>query len=235
MRMKSEIHLLLAACLFCLTSTPSSRAAGEAVCEVSVAALNLPDEATGMLHWRAADEATKPLQLSTRYFSERIKVTGKVIHFHDQPVPAGKPQEPPPQPLVAVNLPAETKLAYVILWSETVDGGKTRWRTLLFRGEDWKAGSLKVLNGSADTVGIAAEDKRLQVARGKAIDFHAQDFKESFPVKIYRLQPEAKLLFSSKWRVAADRREVCFISGTGDSVSLRSLLELAATPPEPVP
>jgi hypothetical protein len=231
--MKSETRIFLTACLFLFAGTASSRAAGDGGCEVAVAALTLPDEATGLLHWRSANEATQPLQLSTRYFSERIKVPGKVIHFHDRPLQADKPQQPPAQPLVAVNLPAATKLVFVILWAESGEGGATRWRSMLFRGEDWKAGSLKVLNGAVDTVGIAAGEKRLQVARGKALDFHANDFKEAFPVKIFRLKPEPKLLFSSKWRIAADRRELCFISGNGDAISLRSLLDLAAIPANP--
>ena len=231
--MKSETRVLLTACLFFLAATLSSRAAGEGGCEVSVAALTLPDEATGLLHWRAANEATQPLQLSTRYFSERIKVPGTVVHFHEKPLQADKPQEAPPQPLVAVNLPADSRLVYVILWAESGEGGATRWKSMLFRSEDWKPGSLKVLNGAVDTVGIAAGEKRLQVLRGKSLDFHAKDFKEAFPVKIFRLKPETKLLFSSKWRIAADRRELCFISGNGDSISLRSLLDLAAIPANP--
>ena len=52
-------------------------------------------------------------------------------------------------------------------------------------------------------------------------------------MKIFRLKPETKLLFSSKWRVAAARRELCFIGGNGDSVSQRSLLELTAMPANP--
>lgn len=231
--MKSEIRMLLSACLFFLAGIASSRAVGDGGCEVAVAALSLPDEATGLLHWRVADEATQPLQLSTRYFSERIKVPGKVIQFHGEPLQAGKPQEPPPQPLVALNLPPATKLVYVILWAETGEGGAKRWKSMLFRGEDWKAGSLKILNGAVDTVGIAAGEKHLQVARGKSLDFHANDFKEAFPVKIFRLKPETKLVFSSKWRIAADRRELCFISSNGDAISLRSLLDLAAVPANP--
>lgn len=228
--MKSEIRILLSACLFFLAGIAPSRAAGDGGCEIAVAALTLPDEATGLLHWRAANEATQPLQLSTRYFSERIKVPGKVIHFHDEPLQADKPQEPPPQPLVAVNLPQATKLVYVILWAESGEDGAKQWKSMVFRGEDWKAGSLKVLNGAVDTVGIAAGEKRLQVARGKSLDFHANDFKEAFPVKIFRLKPETKLIFSSKWRIAADRRELCFISSNGDAISLRSLLDLGAVP-----
>jgi hypothetical protein len=42
-----------------------------------------------------------------------------------------------------------------------------------------------------------------------------------------------KLLFSSKWRIAADRRELCFIIGNGNTISLRSLLDLAAEPANP--
>ena len=55
-------------------------------CEVSVAALTLPEDSGGLLHWRGADTATSPLQLSTRYFSDHMKVASNVIQFYKDPL-----------------------------------------------------------------------------------------------------------------------------------------------------
>jgi len=228
--MKSNIHILLSACLFLAVPVVHARPSDKGGCEVAVAALTLPDESTGLVHWRVADTASVPLQLSTRYFSERIRVPGGPMRFYSEPAEPGPSQAPPPEPLVSINIPGDSQLVYVILWAENDSDGGSTWKATLFRGQDWSAGSLKVLNACTEPVGIEANGKRNRITSGKSMDFHARDHREAFPVKIYRLEPEARLVFSSTWRVAAGRRELCFISGTGDSVSLRSLLDLAAMP-----
>jgi hypothetical protein len=229
--MKFDIHILIYAVLLLVTPMLRGQAARGGV-ELTVAALALPDESTGLVHWSAADPATTPLQLSTRYFSERVKVSGNVVRFYQEPVTPESAGDGPPEPLAVVRIPADTALAYVILWAAESEGGGTEWKAMLMRGEDWKAGSLKVLNGSASTLGIQAGEKRLQLRNGRHLDFMSSDFRDAFPVKIYRLEPETKLVFSSTWRVAAGRRELCFLTGEGDSISLRSLMDLAAPPRE---
>ena len=229
--MKSDISILISVLVLLFTPEVRGQAARGGV-ELTVAALALPDESTGLVHWSAGAPATTPLQLSTRYFSERVKVSGNLVRFYQDPVTPGSAGDDPPQPLVAVKIPANTALAYVILWAAESEGGGSEWKAMLMRGEDWKADSLKVLNGSAGPVGIEAGKKRMQLRDGRHLDFMARDYGDAFPVKIYRLEPETKLVFSSTWRVAAGRRELCFLTGEGDSVSLRSLMDLAAPVPE---
>ncbi len=228
--MKSDIPSLLCGVLLLVMPDVHGQAARKGGVEVAVAALALPDESTGLVHWSAADPSTTPLQLSTRYFSERVKVSGNVIRFYQNPVTPEDSGDVPQEPLAAVRIPANTALAYVILWSAETDDGGSEWKAMLMRGEDWKTGSLKLLNGSAGTLGIVAGEKRMQLRNGRHLDFMASDYGDAFPVKIYRIEPETRLVFSSTWRVAAGRRELCFLSGGGDSVSLRSLMDLAAPP-----
>ena len=109
------------------------------------------------------------------------------------------------------------------------------WRGSLFRAQDWKSGSMKLLNACSEPLGIRAGKKQLRVPRGKSVDFHSRNWGEPFPVKIYRLGPEQRAVFSSTWRVTAGRRELCVIGDVNGAITLRSLLELtaprAAAPP----
>ena len=228
--MKSDIRSLLPACLCLVMAMASPASAQKTGCEVAVAALTLPDGSDGMLHWIAADASTTPLQLSTRYFSDRVKVLGEAIHFYGEPQRLDPAAAKPPKPLVSVKLPPDLKLAYIVLWTAGSDDGGSEWKATLFNGMEWKEGSLKVLNASGGTLGIIAGEKRLQVSSGKSVDFLARDFKDSFPVKIYLREPEPKLVFSSTWRITPGHRELCFLSGAGNSISPRSLIDLAAMP-----
>lgn len=235
MNMKSKMKIVMAAWLLALVApVVPCQADDEPACEVVVAALTLPDGSDGLLHVRVANTATTPLQLSTRYFSERVKLPGRVVQFHKDPV-AAEPAPPLPEPLLAVKIPSDTKLAYLVLWSETGENNQARWRSRLFDAKDWAGSSLKVLNASSEQLGISAGQKRMLLASGKSADFRARDWREPFPVKIFRLKPEQKNIFSSTWRVTAGRRELCFIVDLNGTVSLRSLLELTAPPAEPAP
>lgn len=201
-------------------------------CEIAVAALNLPDGADGLVHWRVGEAATVPIQLSTRYFSERLEVPPGTIGFYDNPVAEALPE--PPDPLVALRIPPTAKLAFIVLWSEQGEG-RVQWRGKVVLGSDWKLGSLRVLNGTTEPLGILAAEKRIPLSSGKSTDFQAGDWKKAFPVKIFRMQPETREVFSSKWRVAADRRELCSIISDGDSLRFRSLVDLSWTPKPPEP
>ena len=206
------------------------QARDEPGCEVSVAALSLPDDSDGLLHWRTADSATTPLQLSTRYFSEPVKVQGQAIGFYKDPVPAGPPPPDAPEPLLSVRIPADKGRVFIVLWSEPDGNNQPRWQGKCITAEEWRPSSMKVINSSAEPVGIAAGDKRIQLPPGRSVDFRAAEWRQSFPVKIFQLEPELKTIFSSSWRVTAGRRELCLIGNVNGAVSLRSLLEL--TPPE---
>jgi hypothetical protein len=103
----------------------------------------------------------------------------------------------------------------------------------LFRADDWQAGSMRVLNASNEALGISAGNKQFRLPRGKSEDFRARDWNEPFAVKIFRLEPAAKLVFSSRWRVASDGRELCFIGSAQGDISIRSLLDLPAPAPPP--
>lgn len=210
------------------------QAADNEGCAVAVAALNLPDNSKGLLHWRAGDGNTSPLQLSTRYFSERVKLAGGVIRFYQDPVVA-KSDPPPPEPLLTLRIPAETKLVFIVLWSETDENGRTRWRSSLFKAEDWAVGSMKLLNAGSETLAISAGKKRIRLPPGKSMDFPARDWGEAFPVKIFRLETATRPVFSSSWRVTAGRRELCLLVNLNGSISLRSLLDLAVPPPAATP
>jgi hypothetical protein len=237
MKMKSETCIPWAAFLLAVfLPCALGRAADTTSCEVSVAALSLPAGSDGMVNWRAADEATTPLQLSTRYFSERLMLPGNIIQFFKDPVPEGKSDSPVPAPLITMRIPPGTKLAFVVVWSEP-DGnhGPEHWKGTVFRGEDWKASSMKVLNACSETIGIIADKKQIKLSQGSSMEFMAQDWNNAFPVKIYRSKPETKLVFSSTWRVSAGRRELCFIGSANGAVTLRSLMDLTATHATPTP
>jgi hypothetical protein len=193
--------------------------------------LTLPEDSGGLLHWRGADTATSPLQLSTRYFSDHIKVASNVIQFYKDPLAAKPTQQPLPVPLISVTIPAGQKLVYIVLWSELDQARTVRWHSSLVSASDWAESSMKVFNACAEPIGILADKKQTKLLNGKSMDFSAGDWKEAFPVKIFRLQPETKLIFSSSWRVSPGRRELCFIGSNNGSISLRSLMDLAAPPP----
>lgn len=227
---------VLATCLYSLLLliVPCAGADNQA-CMVKVAVMTLPGGSDGLLHWRAADGPTTPLQLSTRYFSEGFKSKGDVIQFYQNPVLARPAQEPPPQPLVTLKIPAGQSLVYILLSSEQDENQQTLWRANLLNAADWKESSMKVFNACSETIGITAGNKKIQLLQGKSVDFTAGEWKDAFPVKIFRLQPELKTIFSSSWRVAAGRRELCFIGGASGSVSVRSLMDLSAKPADPAP
>lgn len=227
MRVKSDFSARLLGCASAvLLSCLSCFGQQGKTCEVAVAALSLPDGSEGLLHWRVGDAATVPLQLSTRYFSERLKVPVGRIGFHAEPVPEALPT--PPEPLVSLGIPADARLAFIVLWAETKADGGIRWRGSLLQGTDWKDSSLRLMNATAEDLGIQAGDERVRLAGGKSMDFPARRWEEAFPVKIFRMQPEMREVFSSTWRVAAGRRELCFIFEKGDALQFRSLLDLAA-------
>jgi hypothetical protein len=233
--MKSNLHKFLGALLPALGFlTTMGRAQDKAACEVAVAALTLPDGASGLLHLRTADAATSPLQLSTRYFSERVKLPGDVIQFFKDPV-AAKPAAPAPVPLLTLQIPAETKLAYAVLWAETDENHQPAWKGRVFSAKDWDHSSLKVFNASSESIGIRADTKQILLERGKSTDFPSRDWSEPFPVKMFQLKPAQKCIFSSTWRVSAQRRELCFIFNANNSVSLRSILEIAPSQSKTTP
>jgi hypothetical protein len=87
------LHVLLLLTVPCL-------AQDKPACEVKVATLALLDGSDGLLHWRAGNTPTTPLQISTRYFSEGLKLPGNVIQFYKDPILDETPQDPPPVPLV---------------------------------------------------------------------------------------------------------------------------------------
>jgi hypothetical protein len=230
--MKSNVKKILSQSLVVLMLTVGpGRAQEKNTVEIAVAALNLPGGSEGLLHWNEANTATTPLQLSTRYFSERLKLKGRVIRFYENPVEPVE-GEPMPDPLIALSIPQGANLGYVVLWSESDGKGEARWRGRVFSGQEWKDGSMKVINASAETLGMLAGEKKIRLDSGKSLDFPASDWRESFPVKIFLMKPEVKNVFSSTWRVTAGRRELCFIAKVNGAISLRSLMDLAAPPVE---
>ena len=233
--MKSDLQNILCALVPVLgLLTTAGQARDKAVCEVAVAALTLPDDSSGLLHVRVTEAATSPLQLSTRYFSERLKSTGSVIVFFKDPV-AAKPPAPPPVPLLTLRIPEETRLAYAVLWTETDDKNMPIWKGRVFNARDWDQSSLKVLNATTQSIGIRAGTKEILLEQGKSTTFTSRDWAKPFPAKIFLLKPEQKNIFSSTWQVTAGIRELCFVFSANNAVSLRSILEIAPTPDMAVP
>ena len=208
--------------------TVMCQAQDKSACEVTVAAGTMPDGSSILLHVRTAEAATSPLQISTRYFSERVKLPGNVIELFKDPV-AAKDVSPAPVPVLTLQVPAETKLAYAVLWTETDENNQPAWKGCVFGAKDWDNNSLKVLNASSEQISIHAGTKEILLPRGKSADFPSRDWSEPFPVKLFQLKPEQKCIFSSTWRVTSGRRELCFIYNTNNSVSLHSILEIPPT------
>lgn len=197
--------------------------------EISVAALSLPGDSTGMVHWRSSNAATEPLQLSVRYFSERIELESNFIEFHAEPfVPAAGTDAP--EPFLRMRIPEGRNSVYLVISGDLDEENNTRWRGNLLDGREWRAGSMKVFNSFDSPLGIVADGKNpIQLAEGKSVDLHARDFdKAGFSVRIYRMSPERRIIFSSKWRIAEDRRELLFIGNNQGRITLRALLELNA-------
>lgn len=225
--MKSELksyhRIVLAAFLaVCLSQSVQAQKP-----ELSVAALSLPGESTGLVHWRSSNAGTKPLQLSVRYFSERIELESNFIEFYTEPIDAATADEPP-APFLRMRIPEGRGTVYLVISGDLDDENNTRWRGNMLNGNDWKAGSMKVFNAFESPLGIVADGKNpIQIAAGSSVDLHARDFDETgFPVRIYRLEPERRVVFSSKWRVAEDRRELLFIGNNQGRLTLRALMEL---------
>lgn len=234
--MRSDRIPAVAACLCALfLLTVPGVGQDKPACAVSVAALSLPPGFDGLVHWRDGEAATEELQLSTRYFSERLKLRSGVIRFYEDPVLEAQSEPPPPEPLISLRIPAGAKLVYIVLWAETGEDNKPRWRGSLLSGADWKASSMRVVNACPVQLGITAGEKRLQLLPGKSADFLARNWGKAFPVKIFLLKPELKPVFSSTWRVSAGRRELCFIANLNGAISIRSLLDLAVPPAEAAP
>lgn len=217
--------LMAAAAAPCIAQQQQQAAAG-----VSVAALSLPDGSDGLLHWRADASATQPLQLSTRYFSDPVTPAGAAIRFYGEPVVAGPDVADGPSPLVTVAIPAGVRRAYIVLWAEADEAQEIAWRGQVLAANDWKAGSMKVFNVTTETLGIMAGEKPFQLPAGRSMDFTAADWRDAFAVRIVRLGPESRTIFSSTWRVTDGRREVCFIGNINGAITLRSLIELTAEP-----
>jgi hypothetical protein len=233
--MKSDLLNLTVALLSALVVlTSSGRAQDKAGCEVTVAALTLPGDSGGLLHVRTSEAATTPLQLSTRYFSARVKLPGKVIQFFKDPV-AAKPAGQAPAPLLTLQIPAETRLAYAVLWTETNETQTPVWKGRVLDAKDWDRSCLIVFNATTEAIGIRAGAKQILLEPGKSVDFPSRLWSEPFPAKIYQLQPEQKAIFSSTWQVSAGSRELCFIYRANDAFSLRSVLDIAPSPDQATP
>jgi len=91
---------------------------------------------------------------------------------------------------------------------------------------------MRLINSSDNALGISAGTKQIRLPSGKTTDFQSGDWPEPFPVKIYQSEPQPRLVFSSTWRITSGRRELCLISNIDGAISLRSLIDLGANPPD---
>ena len=221
------IAALLAVCL--------AQSANAQKPELSVAALSLPGESTGLVHWRSSNAVTQPLQLSVRYFSERIELESNVIEFFAEPLDPSTAIEPP-EPFLRMRIPDGRDKVYLVITGHLDEENNTLWRGNMLDGREWKAGSMKVFNAFESPLGIVADGKDpIRIDAGGSVDFHARDHdRAGFAVRIYRLEPERRVVFSSKWRVAEDRRELLFIGNNQGRLTLRALIDLGSqtAPPQ---
>lgn len=201
---------------------------------VAIAALSLPPESDGLLHLRVEEGASKPLQLSLRYFTAPLKVPGGVLHFFKDPVPAKPPSSPssPSSPLLTVRIPETVKLAYVVLSSAPDAQGNAVWQSRVFDAAEWPGDSLKLLNACSAPLGVVTAGKKLKLQAGHSVNYTAADYPESFPVAIYQLESVGNHIFSSTWRVSAGQRELCILFNQNGAISLRSFMA-AGSPPTP--
>lgn len=220
--MKNLCYLLtLFGLLFCPAVAKSQKI------NMSIAALSLPGSSSGVLHWNCGDDyVTQPVQLSRRYFSEPIELKSNIVRFFEEPIVKLLPNAPIPKPLLTVTLSPETKEAFVILLAGENSEGDELWRHVSVDGNDWRSGTLRVVNASKAEVGMLYPGKKLKLLPGRHVDFKEDDWNEAFPIKIVQFEPVAKLVFSSTWLVSKGRREICFLSNERGSIALRSLLVL---------
>ena len=207
--------------------------AQETPCEIAVAALALPGDTNSLLHLRNGAQTSQPLQLSLRYFSERIKLPGHVFQLFQDPL-LGKstPDKTPPPALLTLNIPEDAKLAYVVLWAEQKPNQPLVWRATTFNANDWPRNCLKLLNACPNALGIAAgESHQTLLPKTKSMNFPAKDWEASFPVKVYQIDPKPKLVFSSTWRVSTGQRELCVLFKSGEGIALRAVMERDLKPP----
>ncbi len=184
----------------------------------------MPEGSSGQIHIRDTETTSKPLQLSTRYFSERIELKGNVIQIYKDPVVENSPEA---VPLLTLAIPDETRIGYVALWAETDDKNQSVWKGQVFDSKDWIQNSLKVVNFTADPLGISAGPKEIMIDPGKSADFTSSEWPNSFTAKIYLTKPERKNLLSSTWQVSTSNRELCFIFKEKNRLSLRSIMDIA--------
>ena len=202
-----------------------------------MAVLSLPAGADGLLHLRTGAETSQPLQLSLRYFSDRIQLPGHVFQLFKDPVLGKSPTDnPPPPPLLTLIIPEDAKLAYVVLWAEKTSNQQLVWRATTFNANDWPRNCLKLLNACPNPLAITAGDRRQTLLpKAKSMNFPAKDWDASFPVKIHQLQPKPKLVFSSTWRVSTGQRELSVLFNSGQGIALRAVMERDPAPPATTP
>jgi hypothetical protein len=199
--------------------------------QVSIAAMSIAGDSTGMVHWRSLNVSTQELQLSTRYFSDRLQLESRTLEIYEEAFDPTQVEGDAQAPMVSVTIPANMQMAFVILWySENRELG-SRWRANVFSGDDWVHGTLKILNVRSEPIHMLAGEKPIRIAAGGSANLSVRDFSRPFPVQIFRPSGERKRIFSSTWRVSSGRRELCFIAGEGDSVSFRSLIDLSSRAP----
>ncbi len=199
--------------------------------QVTLAALNLPPGSEGLFHLRTGDAASVPVQASTRYFSDPVDTGFAAIELYAAPV--GKDASAV-QPLLRLPLGERAGSCHVLLWNEHTAGKEGKLAGRIIAAAEWPAGSMLLLNASAVPIGVQAGDTRQMLKAGASHPYPAVDPEKDLPVKMYleddKHPGKPKLVFSSVWRVARERRELCVIypAAGSRSVAVRSLLERPA-------
>jgi hypothetical protein len=205
---------------------------GQGETRLAVAILSLPAGSDGLLHWRDGKSPSEPVQLSIRYFSEPLKLKSEVISFYAEPIAGDPAGAPPVEPLVMLKIPQNSGLNFVVLTGVPGRDGKTQWKSQLIPGRDLGVGTMKLFNGTDETLGIQLPKKNVKLNAGKSMDFDSSAWPGSFPVKIYQLETRQKMVFSSVWRLNDKRRELCFLYKKNNNIALRSLLFLTQAGPQ---
>lgn len=196
--------------------------------QVMVGALALPSDSDGLLQLRTSESESKPLQLSTRYFSEPMSID--VPSFELYATPLGK-TPPLATPLLKLPIPQNATSCIIVIWNAASADKPSALAGRVFPTSDWAAGSMLLMNAATTPIGIQAGTTKQMLKPGAKLSFPGKNPEEDMPVKMFIEDPKApgkaKIIFSSVWKIASTRRELCVIhSGARpDSVEVRSLLE----------
>lgn len=186
----------------------------------------------GKIKIRTGAESFEDVQLSSRYFSDSVKISGdRSIHIYS---PGDDPSEQ--SPTTKIKLPSSGKNFLVFLWQKRGSNNKRPvYQARVISKNNWPQGSMLLINATSSKLGLVfGKDKQI-IQKNKTTILKGQKPALSKPAKIMVAQKDnpqkSKLVFSSTWRISPHRRELCVIYQTGAKIKFRSLFERVSPSP----